>query len=611
MCGITGLLNPNGKVDRQQLEAMTKALSHRGPDGEGIWSYERVGIAHRRLAIIDLATGKQPLSNEDETIWVTFNGEIYNYQELRKHLIAAGHNFKTQSDTEVIVHAYEEWGDRCVEKFRGMFAFGLVDLNAQRIFLARDHLGIKPLYYLNTPNCFAFASEIQALRQLKHIPLNLDLRAIDQYLTLQYIPAPRTAFKQIKKLPPGHRLSISFDGVLSEPEEYWQLNFEPDLSRSEADWIEELDFILQDSIKAHLVSDVPFGAFLSGGVDSSAIVAYMSEILAKPVKTFSIGFEEEEFNELAYAQIPAKQWQTEHYTEIVKPEAIDVLLPKLVKHYGEPFGDSSAIPTYYVCQMARKEVTMVLSGDGGDECFAGYHTYRHWMRWLSKDEKPAWKNYIYPLASFLKPDRYPPRLPNLEGWFRYITQIPRNLRSRLWRLEFKNLPLLEIEAFERERLKIEGYDWAHQAQYIDTKTYMPFSILTKVDIASMMNSLEVRTPIVDLEVFEFAAKMPQSLKIAKNSGGDWEGKLIFKKLLSRYYSPEFLHRPKMGFSTPVEKWFSPQGSSRAYLEARLLGQDSQVVKFFEPDIIQKFLGDNLTSPLWLLLFLDEWLSQNT
>jgi len=611
MCGITGLLNPNGKVNRQQLEAMTQALSHRGPDGEGIWLCERVAIAHRRLAIIDLATGQQPLSNEDETIWVTFNGEIYNYLELRQQLIALGHRFKTQSDTEIIVHAYEEWGDHCVEKFRGMFAFGLVDLNTRRIFLARDHLGIKPLYYLHTPNCFAFASEIQALRQLKNIPWDLDLIAIDQYLTLQYIPAPRTAFENVKKLPPAHRFSISFDGVLSEPQEYWQLNFRPDFSRSEADWLEELDFIIQDSIKTHLVADVSFGAFLSGGVDSSAIVAYMSQILPQPVKTFSIGFEEEEFNELQYAQIAASVCQTEHHTEIVKAEAVETLLPKLVKHYGEPFGDSSAIPTYYVCQMARQQVTMVLSGDGGDECFAGYNTYRNWMTWLNGDDKPKWKKWLYPLASYLRSSRYPPLSPTLEAWLKFMTQISPAFRSRLWRQDYRYLSKLNIEAFERESFKIEGYQWSQKAQYLDIKTFMPFSILTKVDIASMMNSLEVRTPLVDVPVFEFAAQIPECLNIAKNSQGDWEGKLLFKKLLSRYYSPEFLHRPKMGFSTPVEKWFSHQGSSRAYLEARLLGEDSQLAQFFEPEIIQKFIDDSATQPLWLLLFLGEWLVQNS
>ena len=503
MCGITGLLSLDRNIDLSNIEAMTASLTHRGPDGDGIWLQDRVAIGHRRLAIIDLATGKQPLCNEDETVWITFNGEIYNYLELREQLLCAGHRFKTKSDTEVIVHAYEEWGDRCVEKLRGMFAFGIVDLNQRRIFLARDQLGIKPLYYLSTSSCFAFASEIQAFRQLP-VNLDLDLQAIDRYLWLQYIPPPKTVFQQIKKLAPAHRVSITFDGKLSTPEEYWQLDFQPNNNRSESDWLEELDHILQDSIKAHLVSDVPFGAFLSGGVDSSAIVTYMSQILEQPIKTFSIGFEEAEFNELNYAAIPAKILQTEHHTQIVKPESLDILLPKLVQHYGEPFGDSSAIPTYYVCKMARQHVTMVLSGDGGDECFAGYNTYRSWMAWLNQEEKPLWKRFAYPIAQRLKPQRYPPRKPKLESWFKFITHIPSDLRSQLWREEYRELTTYPIELFEREKPKIADYTWSQKAQYIDIKTYMPGSILTKVDVASMLNSLEVRTPIVDTKVFEFA-----------------------------------------------------------------------------------------------------------
>lgn len=611
MCGIAGILNYHTKVDRSHIEAMTEALFHRGPDGSGIWMGEQIALGHRRLAIIDLATGQQPLSNEDETVWVTFNGEIYNYLELREQLISFGHHFKTRSDTEVIVHAYEQWGDRCVEKFRGMFAFGIVDLKAERIFLARDQFGIKPLYYLNNYNCFAFASEIQALRQLKQIELDLDLKAIDQYLALQYIPAPYTAFEQLKKLPPAHRLSITFDGKISEVEEYWQLDFKPDYSKSEADWLEELDFILRESVKTHLVTDVPFGAFLSGGVDSSAIVAYMSQILKQPIKTFSIGFEEDKFSELQYAEIAAKRWQTEHHTEIVKAESLEEMLPKLVKHYGEPFGDNSAIPMYCVAQMARRQVTMVLSGDGADECFAGYNTYRSWMGWLRGEEKPRWKQWLYPVASFLEPDRYPPPTPTLDGWFRYITRISKNFRSQLWNEEHKNIIQNKIEVLERERAKIESYDWAQKAQYLDIKTYLPFSILTKVDIASMMNSLEVRTPWVDVKVYEFAAQIPERLNIAKNDRGDWEGKLLLKKLLSRYYSPEYLHRTKMGFCTPIPKWLSSGGSSRKYLKARLLGKESRLHEFFQPKAIQKLVDYNEIAPLWLLLFLDEWLSQNT
>jgi asparagine synthase (glutamine-hydrolysing) len=609
MCGITGILSHKNPLDKNLIQKMTDSLSHRGPDGQGIWHKENLAIGHRRLAIIDLATGQQPLCNEDETVWITFNGEIYNYQELRQQLSQVGHRFRTQSDTEVIVHAYEEWGDSCVEKFRGMFAFAIVDLNQQRIFLARDQLGIKPLYYLVTPEYFAFASEIGALRPIP-VNLTLDIQALDQYLWLQYIPAPGTIFQEIKKLPPAHRLSLTLEGKLSTPEEYWSLTFNPDKQKSEADWLTEFDSILRDSIQAHLVADVPFGAFLSGGVDSSATVAYMSQILEQPVKTFSIGFAEEAFNELDFAAIPAQIWQTEHHTEIVKPESLDILLPQLVQHYGEPFGDSSAIPSYYVCKMARAHVTMVLSGDGGDEAFAGYNTYRGWLAWLNREEKPLWKKYAYPIAHLLKPERYPARLPNLQGWLRCMTQIPADLRFKLWRQDYHSMVNQPIPVFQEASSQALDYPWCQKAQYFDIKTYLPGSILTKVDVVSMMNSLEVRTPLIDIKVFEFAATIPETLNIARNPQDDWEGKLLLKKLLSRYYSPEFLHRPKMGFSTPIEKWFSQGGEYRQTLEARLLGNNSRLTEFFNPNTLKLLLRQKATQPLWLLLFLEEWLEQN-
>jgi asparagine synthase (glutamine-hydrolysing) len=608
MCGIIGLINFKTPIERKQIKLMTSSLSHRGPDEEGIWIDGNVALGHRRLAIIDLSTGKQPMSNEDGKIWIAFNGEIYNYKELRQQLIEKGYRFKTNSDTEVIVHSYEEWGDSCVEKFRGMFAFGIVDLYHRRIFLARDHLGIKPLYYIYTPTCFAFSSEIQALRQL---PLNLDLdfQAIDQYLWLQYIPPPKTAFQQIKKLKPAHRFSITFDGNLTPTEEYWKINFIPICNRSESDWLDELEFVLKDSVETHLVSDVPFGAFLSGGVDSSAIVAYMSQLLKEPVKTFSIGFEEVEFNELNYAETAAKRWRTEHYTEIVKPEAIEILLPKLVKHYGEPFGDSSAIPTYYVCKIAREHVTMVLSGDGGDESFAGYNTYQSWLKWLYP--KDIWKKLFYPIAHAIRPKRYPRRAPVLDNWFKFITQINVHIRENLWRQEYQHIIQSSLDIFEKEFSRTNDYGIVQKVQYLDLKTYMPCSILTKVDIASMMNSLEVRTPFVDVKLVELAGTIPESLNININNQGELEGKLLLKKLMRKYYSAEFLNRPKMGFSIPIQKWFSKQGSLYNLIQERLLSQESKIHNLFDPNSIKTLVKNQATTPLWLLLFLEEWLNQNT
>jgi len=612
MCGIAGYLNfDQSPIDQRSLARMVRRLEHRGPDGEGVEIRGHVGIGHRRLAIIDLATGQQPIFNEDGKVAVTFNGEIYNYRELAQQLQALGHTFKTNSDTEVIVHGWEQWGKNCVERFRGMFAFAIADWRAQVVFLARDHLGIKPLYYLHDPNRLAFASELQALRCLPDLQLDLDLEAIDQYLWLQYIPAPKTVFEQIHKLQAAHRMTVSFDGKVTGPEEYWQLEFRPNHNRNEAEWIEALDAVLRDSVRAHLVSDVPFGAFLSGGVDSSAVVAYMSQILERPVRTFSVGFEEAEFNELEYANFAAKKWGTEHHVEIVRPKALEIL-PELVEHYGEPFGDSSAIPTYYVCQMARRSVTMVLSGDGGDEAFAGYDSYRRWMQWLAYEgiPTPRWRQKLRPVAERLLPERYPPRQATLGNWLRFMTFIPAHWRQKLWRDEYVSLPIASAGELENEFARTNGFTPCNIAQYLDIKSYLPYDILAKVDIASMIHSLEVRTPLTDVRVIEFAATIPETLNIRKNGASEWQGKLLFKKLLQKYYPPEFLHRRKMGFAMPIQKWFAPDGALRGNIRERLLGPGSTLQGFFQPEAIRELLANNAVGPLWVLLFLEEWLRQN-
>jgi asparagine synthase (glutamine-hydrolysing) len=612
MCGIVGILYTDGAAAPcNVLSAMMDSLSHRGPDGEGSMVRDNVALGHRRLAIIDLQTGQQPICNEDGQVTVTFNGEIYNYRELAQELRSLGHIFRTNSDTEVIVHGWEQWGKNCVERFRGMFAFAIVDWREQVVFLARDHLGIKPLYYLQDLHRFAFASELQALHCLPDLQLDLDLQAIDQYLWLQYIPAPKTVFRQIRKLQPAHRMTVSFDGKVTGPEEYWQLEFRPNHSRTEAEWIEALDAVLRDSVRAHLVSDVPFGAFLSGGVDSSAVVAYMAQILDRPVRTFSIGFEETEFNELKYASQAAEKWETEHHVEIVRPNALEIL-PKLVSHYGEPFGDNSAIPTYYVSQMARRSVTMVLSGDGGDEAFAGYDSYRRWLQWLAYEgiPTPSWRQRLRPFAERLMPERYPPRQATLDSWLRFITFIPHYWRQKLWRDEYESLPMTSVEALENEFARTNGLSRCNVAQYLDIKSYLPYDILTKVDIASMIHSLEVRTPLTDVRVIEFAATIPETMNICKNGTGHWEGKRLFKKVMQKYYPSEFLHRPKMGFAMPIAKWFAPEGALRGNVRERLLGSGSALQDFFHPNAIQELLTRNAVGPLWVLLFLEEWLRQN-
>lgn len=561
---------------------MTDALRHRGPDGEGVWLRGGVALGNRRLAIIDPETGKQPMGNEDGTIWVSFNGEVYNFRELRDILLQKGHIFRTQSDTEVIVHAYEEWGKKCVERFRGMFAFCIADTRKQCLFLARDPFGIKPLVYFQWGGCFACASELQALKVLEEFPLALDIPALDQYLWLQYIPAPQTIFKRVKKLPPAHRMTVGFDGVVEGPERYWDAQFLPDQDRSEEGWLQELDAVLRDSVRAHLIADVPFGAFLSGGVDSSTVVRYMREALQQPVKTFTIGFDEEEYSEHTFAAQAAQCMQTEHFVDTVRPDILE-MLPELVRHYGEPFGDSSALPTFAVAKLAREHVPMVLSGDGGDEALGGYQAYIHWME---------------------RPD-----LQTVDRWISLMQYLPRDWRMRLWREEYRHVVQERHEIFTQGFQRTKGLSPLHRVQDIDRRTYLPFAILTKVDIASMMHGLEVRTPLLDVRVWDVVSRIPEGMNMREVVKGKWEGKLLLKKLLERWYTSDLVRRRKTGFGVPLARWFAEGGAYRRQLEERLLDPSSPLTEYFDMSVVRELLLKNFTGPLWLLLFLDEWLRQ--
>lgn len=582
MCGIAAILRQDRYVTEREMRAMTDALHHRGPDGEGIWLKEKVGLGNRRLAIIDRTAGQQPMGNEDGSIQVSFNGEIYNFHELRDVLTLQGHTFRTQSDTEVIVHAYEEWGKHCTEHFRGMFAFCIVDTRMRCLFLARDPFGIKPLVYFQWGECFACASELQALKVLEEFPWALDLAALDQYLWFQYIPAPATIFKRVKKLAPAHRMVVHFDGRIEGPERYWDATFQTDHSRTEDAWLEELDAVLGDSIRAHLVADVPVGAFLSGGVDSSTVLRYMREYLPQPVQTFTIGFEEEDYSETHFAKEAARCMGTEHRASIVRPEVL-TCLPELVRHYGEPFGDSSALPTFAVAQLAREQVPVVLSGDGGDEAFGGYQAYIHWME---------------------RPD-----LQSIDRWISLMHYLPGDWRMRLWREEYRHVIQGRLQIFDEAFQRTEGQNPLHRAQDIDRRTYLPFAILTKVDIASMMHSLEVRTPFLDTRVWEIISRMPADRNMREISRGKWEGKLLLKKLLERWYPPKLVHRRKTGFGVPLARWFAEGAAYRRQLEDRLLDPSSPLANYYDRRVIGELLTRNMTGPLWLLLFLDEWLRQ--
>ncbi len=519
MCGIAGLIRFEGAgVDPAEIRPMLAAQAHRGPDGEGVLCQGLIGLGHRRLAIIDPAGGAQPFCSDDQQLWLSFNGEIYNHLSLREELTAKGHAFRTRSDTETLLHAYQEWGSGCVTRLRGMFAFAIVDHARRLLFLARDHLGIKPLLYARLGNGLAFASEFSGLLALPGVGQRLDLEAIDQFLHLQYIPAPLTIFDDIRKLPPGSTMTVSMDGRQEGPQGYWQVEFVPDPKPSYDDWTRLVDAAVQESVTAHLIADVPFGAFLSGGLDSTLVVSCMAKAMDRPVETFSIGFKEADFDESAYARAgTSERIGTHHHAEIVGEDATAGLSSMLL-HLGEPFGDPSWLATQQVCALARRHVTMALSGDGGDEAFGGYDSHRSWMQWLGYEAIPSWKRPLRRALGMIGHPRWPRRSPTPANWMMFCEQLADRQRLPLWRRELKGRLSGRIEAFERAALAAAGQDPSSVARIMDLGTYLPDDILVKVDRASMMHSLEVRTPLVDIRLIELASRIP-------GSGWPWTGTL--------------------------------------------------------------------------------------
>lgn len=598
---------------------MTKSIAHRGPDGEGIHVRDGIALGHRRLSIIDLELGKQPMTNEDGEVWITFNGELYNYRELRKELETSGHVFRTHSDTEVIIHAYEQWGEECVRRFRGMFAFGMADFRRKQVFLARDHFGIKPLYYRVGRDYVAFASELSALRQVKDAAPKGNLKAIDYFLRYQYIPTPLTIYKDTYKLPTANHLVVDFAGHIKGPNRYWQLEYRPESGGSDAEWSERTREVIRDSVKAHLVADVPFGVFLSGGIDSTVVAAQMSQILNRPVKAFSIGFTHKGYSELPYAEQAAKKLGVEWHTEIVKEDSLD-FLPELVAHYGEPFGDSSALPTWHVSRLARSQVPMVLSGDGGDEGFGGYNSYRNWVTrdpWkrllqfgLGLHARSSWKALSEAVRyRVLNSSRY-----NVAEWQHYFLYAKKTLRRQLWRKEFHSLVDLDCDLFTTASAEAQVFDRLGYAQYMDFQTYLPCDILTKVDVASMYHGLEVRTPLIDVKVVEFAARLPVEQRV-RGQGESLIGKYVLKQQLASLFEEEFVHRRKQGFSIPVGSWFAPGGNARKMLEEILADASSPLHRWFNTHALRSLLPTEtnefvIPGVLWLFLVLGLWLEQN-
>lgn len=622
MCGICGLVitDKSNIVNLNVLKKMTDSLIHRGPDEEGYFHQDFVGLGHRRLSIIDLSEGQQPIFNEDKSKVIIFNGEIYNYLELKKFLESKGHFFKTASDTEVILHLYEEFGPDCVLKLRGMFAFAIYDLKKEILFLSRDRLGIKPLYYYYHNSKFIFGSEIKAILEYPDINKDIDNTAFFDYLKYLYIPSPKSIFKYIKKLPAGYSLILKNGSY--NISQYWDLTFEDNNELTENKHIEELTHILEESVRIRLMSEVPLGAFLSGGIDSSMVVAIMSRFNEKQVITNSVGFTFNEFNELPYARETSELFKTNHNEYIIEAHCSEIL-DKLTWYYDEPFADSSALPTYYVSKMARENVTVALSGDGGDENFAGYRRYyfdnlENRLRSIIPNSirRTLINNlaHIYPKGDWLPQIfRAKTLLTNLaldpvEGYYNTMTHFSdkalRNIVNSDLHRELDNYSPFDI--FYQHYQNAGTNDPLSKIQYLDIKTYLVDDILTKVDRASMANSLEVRVPVLDHIFMEYAAKIPSFLKLKGKNG-----KYIFKQLATNYLPHQVLNRKKMGFSIPIETWF--RNELKAIFENEVIfNNNSYINQYFNLNTIKNMWKQhqrgirNFGYQFWSIIWFEKW-----
>lgn len=622
MCGIVGIAYRETRpVEREILEKMNQAIVHRGPDEDGFYLNKNIGLAMRRLSIIDLASGQQPIHNHDKTKWIVFNGEIYNFQELRADLEKNGHQFYTNSDTEAIIHLYDQYGVDCVQHLRGMFVFAIWDETEKSLFIARDRVGKKPLLYSHQSNGdLIFGSEFQALLQHPSLSREVDYEAIHHYLSYLCVPAPLTAFKQIRKLEPAHWLLWKNGEVKTQ--RYWLPDFHKKIKITEQEAEEETLKLLREATKMRMISEVPLGAFLSGGVDSSIVVALMAEQSEKPVKTFSIGFEEEDFSELKYAKRVAEHIGAEHHEFIVKPNAIEIL-PMLVEHYGEPYADSSSIPTYYVSRETRKHVTVALNGDGGDESFAGYERYLA-MRLSEKYHKiPSFLRKglientvnLFPASELKRRSRVKDlkrflnaaSLPKVERYLQWVGAIDKSSKDALYTEDFKNqVKTADSARFLRQWFdKSNGNGIVDATMFTDQMTYLPNDLLVKVDIASMANSLEARSPLLDHKVIEFAASLPESIKL---KGA--ENKSLLKKVGSRLVPRDVLYRQKMGFGVPIANWL--RGNLKDFLRENLLSEKFVKRGIIKSETVENLVREHLTAgkdhynQLWTLLMLELW-----
>ncbi|MBI4422164.1 MAG: asparagine synthase (glutamine-hydrolyzing) [Elusimicrobia bacterium] len=627
MCGICGVVDQQpGRIDREALGRANGLIRHRGPDDEGFFVDDHAGLAMRRLSIIDLSGGHQPISNPDETAWIVFNGELYNFQQLRPELEKAGYPFKTRTDTEVVLALYERLGLDFVTRLRGMFAFAIWDKRRKRLLLVRDRIGKKPLVYWHGGGRLAFASELRCLFELG-APQEVFPKAIDLFLSLQYIPSPLTVYKDVRKLPPAHLLVCEKGQV--RVERYWDLPVgQPPVTEEPAEAETLVRDKLTEAVKLRMISDVPLGAFLSGGIDSSIVVAIMSRLSAKPVKTFSIGFDEEEFSELSYARAVAEMYGTDHREFVVRAEMADVL-PKLAWHYGEPYADASALPSYYVARETRKFVTVALNGDGGDENFAGY------VRYFAMKAARLWDALPGPLRKLAaaSASRLPERnAPYSLAWRakRFITSVAfadlpaRHLKMLCYFSDQDKQGLYgkdmlarlgvgsesELTAayqyLESAFARANGSDFVNKLLYADTVTYLPECLMAKMDIATMANSLEGRSPFLDHELMELVFRLPGDWKLRGLRGHKW----ILKRAFRDYLPPAIRKRGKMGFGVPLGPWF--RGQLRDYWEERVLGSRALGRGYFEEKTLRRLWDEHQTGRrdhgyrLWALLMLELW-----
>jgi len=622
MCGICGIYNfkKDKKVTKRDLVKMNKTLSHRGPDDSGIFIDGHIGLGQNRLSIIDLSTsGHQPMFYDHNNLVIAFNGEIYNFQEERNKLIKNGYQFKSKTDTEVILALYKTYGKGCLKYLRGMFAFAIWDRKNKTLFCARDRFGKKPFkYYLDNKN-FIFASELKAILTLEKIKRGIDWEAIDDYLTLQYVPHPKTGFKNIFKLSQAHYLEIKNGKI--KIEKYWDLDYRNKLDLTEREWCEKLENKLAESVKLRMVSDVPLGAFLSGGVDSSAIVALMSKYTNK-VKTFSVGFKEKKYDESDYAEIIARKYNTDHHKLIIEPRDFNAnFIEKLVYQYEEPYADPSQMPTFILAEFAKKYVTVALNGDGGDENFGGYDKYEKHLIAKYLQILPL-KNQFAELANFIDQNIHSSFLlykANLffktlhqKTWQRHLNYthyFDTYIKNDFYTDDFKSIlkKHSSFEFFEKIVNNKNNFEYLDRIFYLDFNSYVPDDVMVKVDIATMANGLESRSPLLDHKFVELAAQIPSNLKIRKMGQ---ERKYIFKKMLEKYLPQEILDRKKIGFGLPIDEWF--RNDLKDYIKENILDNTSLSRKIMKENKLRELLNDHYknkrdnSKKLWALMILNIW-----